>query len=96
MAITITNKADYLLILQLNDGQSVYLAPGESSSAIDERQLNGNEKFSKLRSGNLIATSSAEEENAAASSARAGADAKPAAGSAEAASPGGPKDGPQA
>ena len=98
MAITITNKADYLLILQLNDGQSVYLAPGESSSAIDERQLSGNEKFAKLRSGNLIATSS-EEEGGAGSGAEgepAPPEAMPATGSAEATSPGGPKGGSQA
>ncbi|MGB8507299.1 MAG: hypothetical protein WCD76_02750 [Pyrinomonadaceae bacterium] len=56
MAITITNEADHLLIVPLNDGQSVYLAPGETSGPIEELQINDNEKLSKLSQGNLIST----------------------------------------
>ena len=94
MAVKITNKADYLLILQLNDGQSVYIDPGDTSSPIEERLLNGNEKFAKLQSGNLIAASS--EEKGGGAGAGDAPDAQPAAGSAEATSPGGPRGGPQA
>jgi hypothetical protein len=90
MPITITNKADYLLILQLNDGQSVYPPPGESSSAIDDRLLSGNEKFAKLERENIISVATREEgeaEGGGDQHAQEG-EAEPAAGSAEATSPG--------
>jgi hypothetical protein len=92
MGTKITNKADYVLILQLNDGQSVYIESGATSAAIDERLLYGNEKLAKLQSRNLVATSSEEEEEGGGAAPKA----QPAAGSAEATSPGGPKGGPQA
>jgi hypothetical protein len=62
MATTITNRAKHLLILQLNDGQSIYLAPNETSRAIDETQLNGNEQVSKLMQNNLITSNEEESE----------------------------------
>jgi hypothetical protein len=98
MPITITNKADYLLILQLNDGQSVYLPPGESSSAIDEGQLSGNEKYAKLERENIIAVAAGEADKPAAGDGPAAAG-PPAAAASSPAKPtapagggGGPKD----
>jgi hypothetical protein len=55
MAVTISNQAKQLLIVQLNDGEVVYLAPGETSRALDERQVGGNEKLAKLTRDNLVA-----------------------------------------
>ena len=54
MAITITNRAKHLLIMELNNGESIYLAPYQTSSPIDETQVDGNEKFAKLLQGDLI------------------------------------------
>ena len=54
MAVTISNQAKQLLIVQLNDGEVVYLAPGEKSRALDERQVGGNEKLAKLTRDNLV------------------------------------------
>ena len=62
MALTLTNLASHLLILQLNNGNSVYLAPGETSDAIDEEQINGNDKIDKLLRNSLVASQQAEEE----------------------------------
>lgn len=48
MALTLTNRAQHMLIVELNNGESVYLMPGQTSNPIDEGQINGNEKISKL------------------------------------------------
>lgn len=64
MALTFTNLAAHMLILQLNNGNSVYLAPGETSDAIHDGQVNGNDKIAKLLRNSLIAASAAEEEPA--------------------------------
>src|SRR5258705_2892630 len=54
MPVTITNRSNQLLILHLNDGQAVYLAPGESSRPLEDMQVSGNEKMAKLTRGNLV------------------------------------------
>jgi hypothetical protein len=54
MAVTITNRATQLLIVQLNDGEAVYLAPGETSRPLEETQVGGNEKVAKLTRANLV------------------------------------------
>jgi hypothetical protein len=54
MAVTITNRASHLLIVPLNDGQALYLAPGETSRPVEERQVSGNEKVAKLSRGSLV------------------------------------------
>jgi hypothetical protein len=54
MPVTITNRSNQLLILHLNDGQAIYLAPGESSRPLDEMQVGGNEKMAKLTRDNLV------------------------------------------
>jgi hypothetical protein len=64
MALTFTNLATHMLVLQLNSGNSVYLAPGETSSAIHDEQVNGNDKIAKLLRNDLVVTSEAEEEPA--------------------------------
>ena len=64
MALTFTNLATHMLILQLNNGNSVYLAPGETSGATYDGQVNGNDKIAKLLRSNLVATSEAAEEPA--------------------------------
>jgi hypothetical protein len=54
MAITITNRAKHLLIMELNNGESIYLPPDQTSNPIDEAQVDGNEKFAKLLQNSLI------------------------------------------
>jgi hypothetical protein len=61
MAMTITNRAQRLIILQLNDGSALYLAPGESSRPVDEVKVSGNEKVRKLMSESVISVSSVKE-----------------------------------
>lgn len=61
MASTFRNLAQHLLILQLNDGNSVYLAPGETSAAIHDEQVNGNDKIAKLVRNNFLAASDTKE-----------------------------------
>lgn len=56
MAFRITNRAKHLLIIPLNSGKTVYLAPDESSSSIEDLEITGNEKVEKLVNTNLIAT----------------------------------------
>ena len=54
MAITLTNSARHLIIIQLNNGESIYLPPGRTSSPVDEVQINGNEKISKMLLANVL------------------------------------------
>lgn len=61
MPMTITNGAQRLIILQLNDGSSLYLAPGESSGPVDEVKVSGNEKVRKLMNESVISVSSVKE-----------------------------------
>ena len=55
MAVTISNQAAHLLILQLNSGKALYLAPRQSSGPVDDLEISGNEKIAKLLRGSLIA-----------------------------------------
>lgn len=48
MALTLTNRAKHMIIVGLNNGEAVYLTPGQTSNPIDESQITGNEKVSKL------------------------------------------------
>lgn len=68
MPITITNRANYLVIVELNNGESVYLAPGRTSKPIDEGQLNANEKVAKLMRNNLLSSNEVKQEERADSS----------------------------
>jgi hypothetical protein len=55
MAVMLMNQAKYMLIVPLNDGQSIHLAPGGTSGALDEAQLSGNERLGKLIGNGLVA-----------------------------------------
>lgn len=54
MASTITNRAKMTLIIPLNSGGSLYLAPGESSAPVEDYELANNEKVDKLLRDNLL------------------------------------------
>ena len=55
MAVSIINKAKNLIIVTLNSGKTLYLAPGKSSPPIEEAEINGNEKVIKLLKSHVIA-----------------------------------------
>lgn len=54
MSHLIENKAKHLIIIPLNSGKNLYLAPGESSCSIEDFEINGNQKIQKLLKINLI------------------------------------------
>ena len=54
MKITITNATRQLLIVPLNSGTTLHLAPGASSDPIDESEINDNAKIAKLRDAGLV------------------------------------------
>jgi len=56
MAYKIANHAKHLLIVELNSGETVHLAPGELSDSIEDVEIDGNEKVAKLLKMNLIST----------------------------------------
>jgi hypothetical protein len=60
-----------MLILQLNNGKSIYLAPGEESEPLENALVNGNDKIAKLLRNSLVATSAAGEEPATSKKAKA-------------------------
>lgn len=60
MASTIQNRARHLLVLPLNGGGTLHLAPGETSSPVEEFELDNNEKVGRLVKDGLIAVSAAE------------------------------------
>lgn len=59
MASTIQNRARHLLVLPLNGGGTLHLAPGETSSPVEEFELDNNEKVGRLVNDGLIAVSAA-------------------------------------
>lgn len=72
MAYTITNRAKMTLIIPLNSGESLYLAPGESSAPVEDYELSNNEKVDKLLRDNLITAAEGDAQAAAAAPAGAG------------------------
>jgi hypothetical protein len=66
MPFIITNRAVFLLIVTLNSGETLHLAPGESSAAIEDYELKDNEGAQKLLRENLISATKSEEAQAAA------------------------------
>ena len=72
MAITITNRTRQLLIIELNNGEAIYLAPDRKSDPIEEALVDGNEKISKLLRDNLITSAAAEAETPKPKKAKAG------------------------
>jgi predicted transcriptional regulator len=64
MAFTIQNRANHLLVIPLNSGETLHLAPGETSPSIESFELEKNEKVERLLSEGLIASTQAEGEAA--------------------------------
>jgi hypothetical protein len=54
----IVNRTKHLLIVTLNSGISLHLAPGQTSEPIDARELAGNEKLEKLRRTGIVSIAS--------------------------------------
>ena len=54
MKIILQSLVNHVLIIELNSRKTVYLAPGESSSLIDELEITGNNKVAKLLRTSLI------------------------------------------
>jgi hypothetical protein len=55
MSVKYINRSHGLSIIPLNSGDSIHLAPGETSPAIDEIEIKNNAKVQKLLRANLIA-----------------------------------------
>jgi hypothetical protein len=56
MPTRVTNISKSLLIVPLNSGETLHLAPGETSAdPLGDYELDGNEKFEKMLSNNLLA-----------------------------------------
>lgn len=52
--IELKNRSPYLMIVTLNSGKTLHLAPNQISEAIDDLEVNGNPKVQKLtKSGQL-------------------------------------------
>jgi len=49
MQVALVNQTKSLLIVTLNGGTSLHMAPGQTSEAVDYREIAGNEKIEKLR-----------------------------------------------
>lgn len=55
MAFIIQNRAKHLLVLPLNSGGTLHLAPGETSSPIEDFEIANNEKVERLSEEGLLA-----------------------------------------
>lgn len=55
MAFIIQNRARHLLVLPLNSGGTLHLAPSETSSPIEDFEIANNEKVERLSEEGLIA-----------------------------------------
>lgn len=55
MAFTIQNRARHLLVLPLNSGGTLHLAPGETSSPVAAFEIDNNEKVERLLNEGLLA-----------------------------------------
>jgi hypothetical protein len=60
MPFIIQNRSDDLLVIQLNTGRAVHLAPG-GSSEVGDLEISGNEKINKLTRAKIIAVEEATE-----------------------------------
>ncbi len=59
MSSTIKNLSKQLLIIPLNSGESIHLAPGETSRPIEDYEMKDNAKSQKLAKRGLMATAAA-------------------------------------
>jgi len=61
MPFIIQNRAKHLLVLPLNSGGTLHLAPGETSSPVADFEINNNEKVDRLLNEGLIAVTVSDE-----------------------------------
>lgn len=54
MAFIIQNRARHLLVLPLNSGETLHLAPGETSPPVEEYELAENAKVERLMQDGLV------------------------------------------
>jgi hypothetical protein len=54
MAFVIQNRAEHLLVLPLNSGGTLHLAPGETSSPVEAFELENNAKVERLSKEGLV------------------------------------------
>jgi len=66
MSLRITNNTNQLLLVPLNSGETIYLAPGESSDPVDEVETKDNQKIEKMSRGGLIEVAPVDDQEAAA------------------------------
>ena len=57
----IVNRTKSLLVITLNSGVTLHLAPGQGSEPVDEMEVSGNEKVEKLRRSGVVSVVSASE-----------------------------------
>jgi hypothetical protein len=69
MPVRITNLSSGLLTLELNSGESLYLAPSETSRSLPDLEVTGNRWVQRLLDRDLVAVEQ-EAEPAAAAKAR--------------------------
>jgi hypothetical protein len=55
MQVALVNQTKSLLIVTLNGGTSLYMAPGQTSESVDYMEIAGNEKIEKLRKTGAVA-----------------------------------------
>lgn len=65
MASKLVNLGRQLLVVPLNSGETIHLAPGEFSDAIEDYELDHNSKVEKLIRENLLAKRGVEAEGSA-------------------------------
>jgi hypothetical protein len=56
----LTNRAKHLLILRLNSGATIHLAPNESTPPLDQLEIAGNRKIDDLIAQHRLATGAGE------------------------------------
>jgi hypothetical protein len=54
MPFRITNRAKQLLVVPLNGGDALHLAPGESSAPVEDYELQNNARVEKLLRSNFV------------------------------------------
>ena len=54
MAAKIANRTGHLLVIPLNSGATLYLAPGEVSDPVEDYELERNEHVGRLLAGEMI------------------------------------------
>jgi len=57
MEILLRNRSPYLMLVTLNSGNTLHLAPTRASGPIDDIEINGNKKVDKLMKSGQISVS---------------------------------------